>query len=371
MKTVPFIDLKPTLRHLGEDKILHEWKQALENCEFVGGPAVAEVERQLSDQCGVAFPVTCANGTDALILALQAINIGRDAKVALPNLTFWASYEAVHHVGAQPILLDSNPRDLQLSFEELKKAHEKWGLDAVVLVHLFGWCSSELRELRDFCKSEGIKIVDDAAQAFGVEYLGESVLKGAERSTLSFYPAKVVGAAGDAGAVLLQNEAEAKIVRSLANHGRSDHYSYAHVGWNSRLSGLQARYLREVLKHSSEIIESRRAALTLYQDRLQSLKGLSFVGAPEGQKGNAYLCVLRLPSEKRSAFMGALRDNGVGCMNTYPETMVRQPAAKQAWSLTAMPESERFTKEVVNLPLYSFMNLEDVSYVCDVVEKIL
>src|SRR5213075_1096267 len=132
--------------------VLPAWADCLEKCELVGGPRVTALEKKLGGVLGVPRVVSCANGTDALIVGLQALGVKRGSKVALPNLTFWATFEAVAALGATPVLVDVDPDDLQMSLAELKSAHEAHRFDAAMLVHLYGWASAQLREIRAFCK---------------------------------------------------------------------------------------------------------------------------------------------------------------------------------------------------------------------------
>jgi UDP-2-acetamido-2-deoxy-ribo-hexuluronate aminotransferase len=231
---VPFIDLSRLVARVRDD-VLPLFAECIDKCEFVGGPRVGALEKRLAGLLEVPRVVSCANGTDALIVGLQALGIKPGAKVALPNLTFWATFEAIAQLGATPVLLDVDPDDLQLSLDALRAAHDVHRFDAAILVHLFGWTSARLLEIRAFCKERGIALLEDGAQCIGVEALGEPILARASVGTLSFYPAKVVGGAMDGGAITLQTETDEALVRSLCNHGRSDHYAYAHVGWNSRM----------------------------------------------------------------------------------------------------------------------------------------
>src|SRR5262249_9901474 len=184
----------------------------LDRCEFVGGPRVSALEKKLASVLGVPNVVSCANGTDALIVGLQALGVKRGSKVALPNLTFWATFEAVVALGATPVLIDVDPDDLQMSLAALKSAHDAHRFDTAMLVHLYGWASAQLKEIRAFCKERNIALLEDGAQCFGVEAFGRPVLADATVATLSFYPAKVVGGAMDGGAVTMQSEEHSKLV---------------------------------------------------------------------------------------------------------------------------------------------------------------
>jgi dTDP-4-amino-4,6-dideoxygalactose transaminase len=303
---------------------------------------------------GVGRTVACANGTDALIVALQAVGVRRGMKVALPNLTFWATFEAVVHAGATPVLVDVDPDDLQMSLDQLRAAHDAHRFDAVILVHLYGWASGRLREIRAFCKERNVPLVEDGAQCFGVDAFGEPILAGAEVATLSFYPAKVIGGAMDGGGITLKSPEREALVRSLCNHGRSAHYAYAHVGWNSRMGGLQAAFLSRMLDELPEILASRRAAASFYRDRLRGHPRVRVYGPPAGVVENAYLNVLTVEGKGGQEIVDALKAAGVGAVRTYPEPLDAQPPAKDSGAIAfgELRHSRAICKAVVNLPLF-------------------
>jgi dTDP-4-amino-4,6-dideoxygalactose transaminase len=350
---VPFIDLSRLVARVRGD-VLPAWTECLDKCEFVGGPRVAAVEKKLASVLGAPLVVSCANGTDALLVALQAIGVKRGSKVALPNLTFWATFEAVAQLGATPVLVDIDPDDLQMSLDQLRSAHDAHRFDAVMLVHLYGWTSARLLEIRAFCKERNIAIVEDGAQCFGVEAFGEPVLAKATIGTLSFYPAKVVGGAMDGGAVTMQSKEHETFLRSICNHGRSDHYSYAHVGWNSRMGGLQAAFLGRVLDEVPAILESRRSAAAWYRERLSAMKGVRVYGPPKGVVENGYLNVLTVEGKRGQEIVDGLKKLGVGAARTYPEPMDAQPPAKAIGAIAhgTLEHSRRICESVVNLPLF-------------------
>lgn len=356
---VPFIDLSRLVSRIRGD-VLAAWTECLDHCEFVGGPRVGAVEKKLAGVLGVPRVVSCANGTDALLVALQAIGVKRGMKVALPNLTFWATFEAVAQLGAIPVLVDIDPDDLQVSLDELRSAHDAHRFDALVLVHLYGWTSSRLYEIRAFCKERGIAIAEDGAQCFGVEVCGKPVLADAQVATLSFYPAKVVGGCMDGGAVTVQTKEHEAFLRSICNHGRSDHYSYAHVGWNSRMGGMQAAFISRVLDEVPAILESRRTTSAWYRERLASdaaFKKVRVYGPSAGITENGYLSVLTVEGKRGQEVVDALKAKGIGAARTYPETMDTQPPAKAAGAIAHgdLRRSKAFCENVVNLPLFYAM----------------
>ncbi|OJY26397.1 MAG: hypothetical protein BGO98_39285 [Myxococcales bacterium 68-20] len=351
---VPFIDLSRLVARVRED-VLPAWAECLDRCEFVGGPRVVALEKKLAGVLGTPRVVSCANGTDALLIGLQALGVKAGSKVALPNLTFWATFEAIAQLGATPVLVDVDPDDLQVSLTELRSAHEKHRFDAAIFVHLFGWTSARLAEIRAFCKEREIALLEDGAQCFGVEVGGEPVLAKADVATLSFYPAKVIGGAMDGGAITLQTGAQEALVRSLCNHGRSDHYSYAHVGWNSRMGGVQAAFIGRVLDEVPAILSSRRAAAEFYRERLGAGNTrVKVYGPPAGVVENGYLNVVTVEGKTGPELVEALKAAGIGAARTYPETMDVQPPVKKAGAILHgdLAVSKRFCASVVNLPLF-------------------
>jgi UDP-2-acetamido-2-deoxy-ribo-hexuluronate aminotransferase len=350
---VPFIDLGRLVARVRED-VLPVWAECLDKCDFVGGPRVGALEKKLAGALGVPRVVSCANGTDALLVGLQALGVRRGMKVALPNLTFWATFEAVVQLGATPVLVDVDPDDLQLSLHALRAAHDAHRFEAAMLVHLYGWTSAQLAEMRAFCKEREIRLLEDGAQCFGVQAFGEPILAGADVATLSFYPAKVVGGAMDGGAITMQSADHEALVRSICNHGRSEHYAYAHVGWNSRMGGIQAAFLSRILDEVPAILESRRTASAYYRAELASVRGLRVHGPPPGVTENGYLNVITLDDKPAQQIVDGLKAAGIGAARTYPQTMDVQPPAKAAGAIVHgdLRHSRRICESVVNLPLF-------------------
>jgi dTDP-4-amino-4,6-dideoxygalactose transaminase len=349
---IPFIDLRP-VTGLVKQPVLARWEAALDACELVGGPTVAALERALCAELGVAHTIACASGTSALVLALQAAGVGRGDLVALPNLTFWATFEAVAQLGATAVLIDIDPDDLQMSLPDLAAAFERFRFRHAVHVHLYGWASARLHELRAFCRERAVTLVEDGAQSFGVTVAGEPIFAGAELGVLSFYPAKVIGSCMDSGAVLTRSAAHAERIRSLANHGRAGHYSYAHLGWSSRMSAASAGFLAELLPHAPAILAERRALAARYREAARAWKGVRAHGAPAGVVENGYLNVLECAAPVAARLEEELAARGVAARRTYPETMDEQPpAAGHFVAAGELPRSRAFVRRVLNLPLY-------------------
>ncbi len=368
---VPFIDLKRLEPGL-HSTLMEKFHAMTLSAQFIGGAEVVSLEARLQTELQVAYAVTCANGTDALQLALRAVGVGEGDLVLVPDVTFWATFEAVVNVGARPVTVDADLADGGVCFDAFEQAIRELSPKAALVAHLYGWGSARLSELRELCRRHGEALVEDGAQAFGVRYRGESIYKGAQISTTSFYPAKVLGAAGDGGAVFTDNAELAEKVRRLGNHGRTTHYGYGDVGWNSRLDSLQAAYLNLALNHVSSRIASRREAVAFYDEHLPRI-GVQLMKAPPGYEENGYCNVCLIPDSKlKSELEARLRAEGIGFGNIYPSVMSRQPGAEShlAGHFGARV-GEQLCASVLNLPLFPYMNRAELVRVIDVVSSVV
>lgn len=359
---VPFIDITRFNASLRE-AVLADWAVVFDRAEFVGGQRVREFEDSLAGRLGAAHAVACANGTDALIVGLQSLGVVRGDLVAIPNLTFWSTYEAVVAIGAVPVLVDVSAADLQMDFDGFCRAFSEYRFRAAILVHLYGWCSGRLAEFREFCAQRGILLLEDGAQAFGTEADGQSVFAGAQVATLSFYPAKVLGGVMDGGALLVRDQPVADRARSLCNHGRAAHYRYAEAGWNSRMGGLQAAFLLRALERVDAGIKSRRVALDRYRSALAGCAGLTWHNAPAGVRTNGYLAVACHARATGDDMASRLRTRGVECGRVYPETVDSQKPAAAAFRASSLDVSREFCRRVFNPPLFHGITAEECEHV--------
>lgn len=364
---MPFVDLRRLVDAV-RDEVLADWEGVLDRCELVLGPGVARLEARLCEVLGVRHVVACHSGTDALRIAIDALDLPPASAIALPTLTFWASYEALVQLGHVPVLLDVDPSDLQLAFDEVRVAHDRHRLRAVVLPHLFGWASHRLADLRAFCRTREIALVEDAAQAFGVELDGAPLLSGAEVASLSFYPAKVVGGAMDGGAIVTASAALADRARSLRDHGRSAHYAFERVGWSSRMGGLQAAWLHRVLDRLPWILGTRRAALARYADAIASMP-IELRGPPSGVVGNGYLAVVT--ARDGEALAAALQAEGIGTSRAYPSTIDQQVGAGAAVVASELVHARAFCRRVVDLPLFAGITEDETARVLEALDRVL
>jgi len=358
---IPFIDLQDTVGLIKPD-VLSDWSDVLEKQAYIGGSHVKNFESELEQNLNVKSALTCANGTDALLIALQAVGVQAGDYVAIPNLTFWATYEAVGQLGAKVILIDINPEDLQMSFDEFKQAFEKYRFKAAILVHLMGWASAQIADFRQYCVMNEISLIEDGAQSYGVKIANnEHIYSNAFLATLSFYPAKVFGGCMDGGAIVSTSASLIDKCRSLCNHGRSAHYSYKYLGWNSRMGGLQAAFLSRTIKHVDRMLESRRKSFQKYLELLDNkTSALKCFSPPENVIGNGYLAVFGIQKKSISNVVEFLKFHGVGTGRVYPETMDQQELAKNAHRVSDLNHSKNFCEQVLNLPLFYGIKMEQV-----------
>ena len=367
---VPFIDLK-RFEPGFQDALDTKFGAMTAAAQFIGGEEVARLETSLRDMLRVGFAVSCANGTDALQLALRALGVGRGDTVLVPNVTFWATFEAVINVGADPATLDADLIDGGVSLEALVDAIDRLKPKAAVIAHLYGWGTAHLAEIRALCKARGVLLLEDGAQCFGAAYKGAPIYEGALISTASFYPAKVLGAAGDGGAVFTDDPDLADKVRRLSNHGRTTHYGYGLLGWNSRLDSLQAAFLNLSIGHLEQRIASRRASAAFYQAHLPAL-GIETMRPPKDYEENGYcnVCLVRDASLK-AELEARLKAEGIGFGNIYPGVMSRQPGAEGvSKGHFGGKEGEVLCASVLNLPLFPYMKPEELERVLEVVRSV-
>ncbi len=362
ISSVPFITLN-RFEDGFRDQFLKGVEGLFDNTQFVGGPMVAELEATLASKVGSKYAVGCANGTDAIQIALRAVGVEKNDVVLIPDMTFWATFEAVVNVGANPATVDVSRETLHWDVETFKAAIDKFKPKAAIMVHLYGWASPDTNAIRKAAKDAGVLLIEDGAQCFGTEVDGKSVLGESLISTTSFYPAKVLGASGDAGAIFTNDENLAKTARILVNHGRTDHYSHGLIGWNSRIGAYESLFLNLSLKHIDARLDSRREAVKYYQENLQGLP-LKVVTAASNVSENGYCAVALIEPELRGALIETLKSKGIGFGTIYPGAMSLQSGAKNHLvGKIDNGNAHYISQAVLNLPCFAYITKEELAYV--------
>jgi UDP-2-acetamido-2-deoxy-ribo-hexuluronate aminotransferase len=365
--TIPFISLQRT-----ESDFMDRWiaisNDISRNYAFIGGAHVEALEKNLTQWTQTNHAISCANGTDAIQLALRGAGVAKNDAVLVPDATFWATFEAVVNVGANPYTVAVDLKDGCVDFDVFAQAIEEVKPKAAIVVHLYGWGPARLADIRQLCRAKGVLLIEDGAQSFGTTYKGQSIYKDAMVSTTSFYPAKVLGAAGDGGAVFTNDAELASTVRKLSNHGRTSHYGHGLVGWNSRMDSLQAAYVNLSLEYFEQRLDSRRQTAAWYRKNLSNPNLLNV--EPHADYAENGYCNVNLVTSNaiRTALEIQLKAQGIGFGNIYPMAVSDQPGAtgfleKHIGEKSATDMSLR----VLNLPLFPYMKAEELQEIAELV----
>lgn len=295
-------------------------ENVLASGHYIGGPAVAELEKALATRQSVKHAIAISNGSDALLCALMALGIGRGDEVIIPTFTFFATAGTVHRVGAAPVFVDCDPRTYNIDIEKLKKAITA-KTKAVIPVHLFGQCA-DMASILAIADEHGLAVLEDAAQAIDATQDGRFAGAIAPMGALSFYPTKNLGGFGEGGMILCQNDDLALRCRQLRNHGQSKLYFHDFVGGNFRLDTLKAAILLTKLEKLTAFTAARAANAALYDELLAG----SGVVTPRVGRGNRHVyhqyCIL---TPRRDELKKHLADHGVESGIYYPLPLHRQP----------------------------------------------
>ena len=343
-------------------------REVLAGAAFIQGPAVGAFAAELGQYVGDAHVIPCANGTDALTLALMSLRLPAGAEIVVPSFTYVATLEAAALLGLRPVLADVRPDTFNLDPGAVEAVLTP-RTGAIVAVHLFGQCA-DLEALRAISVRHGVALIEDNAQALGATFRfanGETAHAGTvgEVGTTSFFPSKNLGCLGDGGALLTRDPARATLLQQLANHGQSQKYHHQHIGLNSRLDTLQAALLRVKLQHLPAATAARQAVAAYYDATLASVPGVQTpVRDPRSTHVfHQYTLQLREPA-RRDALQHHLKRRGAPTMIYYPLPVHAQPAyAYLGYRAGQFPVAERLCGAVLSLPLHPLLTAEQQEYV--------
>ena len=356
---IPFIDVGAQRRRLGT-RIDDAVKRVMDHCQFINGPEVFALEKDLAAFCGVKHAMGVASGTDALVLVLMAKGIGPGDAVICPSFTYAASPESVALVGATPVFAEVDETTFNLDpagIAPAVAAAKAAGLKpkALMTVDLFG-LPADYAAIMPAAERLGLYVIDDAAQAFGADTRGRKLGTLAPVTTTSFFPAKPLGCYGDGGAVFTDDDALADIIRSLRNHGQgTDRYDNVRVGMTGRLDTIQAAVLIEKLKIFPEEIAARERIARRYNAKLADAVKVPHIG-------NDHSCVwaqytIRVPAARRDALAASLRKQGIPTAMYYPTPSHRQTAYRHyPVAEGGLAVTDRLAGEVVSLPMHAYLD---------------
>lgn len=355
-----------------------EMQKVLNHANFISGSQVAELEEELATYVGIKHCITCANGTDALSLALMVWNIGPGDAVFVPDFTFFSSGEVVAARGAVPVFVDVDADSYNINAQSLEKAILKIKEEGIlkpqviIPVDLFG-CPANYDEILPIAKKYGLLVLEDGAQGFGGSLHGRKNCSFGDISTTSFFPAKPLGCYGDGGAVFTDNDEWAKLLRSYRIHGKGDDkYDNVRIGLNSRLDTLQAAVLKVKLKAFAEheLTDVNRVA-EKYESRLKSVVKTPKI--PDGYYSSWAQYTIQLKDEEeRNGLQAYLKERNIPSMVYYPKAMHLQKAfGGLDTEKVKLDITEQLCRTVLSLPLHPYMEDAEIDMVCDVITAFL
>lgn len=329
-------------------------QRVLTHGQYILGPEVSELEEQLANYTGAQYCITCANGTDALQIALMALGVGPGDEVITPAFTYIATAEAVAILGAKPVYVDIEPDTFNLNANLLEAALTP-RTQAIIPVSLFGQCA-DMDTINAIASKHSIPVIEDAAQSFGAGYKGRKSCNLSTIATTSFFPAKPLGCYGDGGAMFTSDEALAKSLRQIARHGQTNRYYHEVVGVNSRLDTLQAAVLLEKLKIFDVEVECRQRVAQIYTELIEQSQDETPqekpIQTPVIRSENVSVWAqytLRL--NERDKVRSVLKERGIPSVVYYPTPLYLQPAFKRGGG-NHLSNSQRACKVVLSLPMH-------------------
>lgn len=349
------------------DAALHA---VLERGDFILGEDVSRFEQEAAEFLGARYAVGVASGSDALVIGSDLLGFKEGAEVLTPTFTFFASTSCVARLGGRPVLVDMDPETLNMDLADAERKITR-NTVGIIPVHLF-LQPTPMQKVMDLARAYGLKVLEDAAEAWGMESRVDGVWKKAgtigDIGIYSFFPTKTLGAYGDAGLMVTNNEALYQKMRSYRVHGSTVKYHHDYIGYNSRLDTLQAAILRVKLKRTEEAIAARARIAAQYTERLSQVPEIRIPRVAEGNRGVYYVYNILVPRRDELAIY--LKEKGIGTSIYYPKPLHLQKCfAYLGYREGDFPVAERICKEIIALPIYPELRVEEVEYVCNALES--
>jgi UDP-2-acetamido-2-deoxy-ribo-hexuluronate aminotransferase len=382
MNKIQMVDLKGQFDKI-KDEVNASIQEVLETTAFINGPKVHQFQKNLEDYLGVKHVIPCANGTDALQIAMMGLGLKPGDEVITADFTFAATVEVIALLHLTPVLVDVNPDDFNISIEAIKKAITP-KTKAIVPVHLFGKCAN-MESIMAIAKEHNLYVIEDNAQAIGANYTFKNGKK-AKAGTIghvastSFFPSKNLGCYGDGGAIFTNDDALAHKIRGIVNHGMYIRYHHDVVGVNSRLDSLQAAVLDAKLPNLDAYNKARQLAAKKYNDAFKNEKN---VITPRGNSACNGICdvcdchvfhqyTLRVKGVDRDALAAYLNDNGIPCGVYYPIPLHQQKAYLDSrYKEEDFVVTNQLVKDVISLPMHTELDDEQMAYITSKVKTFI
>jgi dTDP-4-amino-4,6-dideoxygalactose transaminase len=364
MDQIPLVDLKVTFEPLKE-QIFKAWEEALGGMRLFLGPNVQAFEQEFAAYCEAKHAIGVSDGTNAVHLALRACGVGPGDEVITVSYTFIATTEAIMLAGATPVFVDIDPLTYNIDVSQIESRITP-KTRAILPVHLYGQCA-DMDPIMEIARRHNLYVIEDACQAHGAEYKGQTAGSLGDIAAFSFYFTKNLGAYGEGGIVTTNDDGLAKKVRMLRDHGSEKRYYHEFLGWNARLDELQAAVLRIKLPHLDEWNEGRRSAADHYTHALQPL-GFVLPSETHYNRHIYHLYVIRCPY--RDDLRQYLTDNNIGTGIHYPVPNHLQNSFKEfGYGPGTLPVTESVSHDILSLPMYAGIKLEQVERVTNVIHS--
>lgn len=371
-RDVPMVDLKTQYAHIAKE-IDEAVLAVIRSTQFIKGPEVAAFESELAEYLGAKHVIGCANGTDALQIAMMALNFQPGDEIIVPAFTYVATAEVIALLGLVPVMVDVDPNTFNVRLSDLENAISP-KTKAIVPVHLFGQ-SVDMEPLLGFAERHNLFVIEDNAQAIGADYQfanGQSKKTGmlGHIGCTSFFPSKNLGCYGDGGAIFTNDSELADKISRVANHGQSRQYYHDVVGVNSRLDALQAAILRIKLKHLDTYNSARRSAADAYDEAFASNSALQTPQRASNSSHVFHQYVLRVLDGSRDQLKAHLAECGIAHNVYYPVPLYQQPAfAKTVPAGFRLPTTELLCEQVIALPMHTELSANDIEYITSCVNN--
>lgn len=371
MKPIQMVDLQGQYEAI-KDEIDAGIAQVIRSAKFINGPEVGLFEKELADYLGVKHVIGCANGTDALQVALMALDLPKDAEIIVPSFNYVAAAEVVALLGYKLVFADVHPRYFTIDPEDVRKRISS-KTRAIIVVHLFGQ-SAPMEELIRLAEEHQLFIIEDNAQSIGAEYIFHDGTRKKLNTighigTTSFFPSKNLGCYGDGGAIMTDDDTLAAVMRSIASHGQSKKYHYQRIGINSRLDTIQAAILRPKLRRLDEYIRRRQEAAAFYDNQLKELDWLVTPACAPYTTHVYHQYTVQVKTGSRDRLAAHLAEQHIPTMIYYPSAL-HQCAAYQAWG-SSLKVSEELARSVISLPMHTELTSEQLNYICQALKSFI